>query len=153
MGRRSIALDQLSRSDLTILTGTIRGHTQLEITRHLDLTHEQVRRALLRVDRQLGCTANRRIWTAFDQGYFNKLVREPLRRNTLTDEDLQHLQLMVRGLSAQQVGHIYGMSRSWVSRKWVALYERMGAENHAHAIALAIQNWLVDRPPGYFPER
>jgi DNA-binding NarL/FixJ family response regulator len=125
----------------TELPGAVRrayGHTVLSLV--------SVRDELARVhEALLSAAAGRR--------YISPRLRDVLDSSPLTERQVEILDRIARGEGRPEIARALGVSESTVRSHTKELYKRLGVNERAHAVAIALRDRLIMAPPRTEEER
>jgi DNA-binding NarL/FixJ family response regulator len=79
--------------------------------------------------------------------YVSPRLRSVLERSPLTARQLEILNRMARGEGRPEIARALGVSESSVRSHTKELYKRLGVNERAHAVAVAIRDSLIMPPP------
>jgi DNA-binding NarL/FixJ family response regulator len=79
--------------------------------------------------------------------YVSPRLRSVLERSPLTARQLEILNRMARGEGRPEIARALGVSESTVRSHTKELYKRLGVNERAHAVAVAIRDSLIMPPP------
>jgi DNA-binding NarL/FixJ family response regulator len=96
---------------------------------------------------ELGRLHEALLTAAAGRRYVSPRLRSVLEQSPLTARQLQILNRMARGEGRPEIARALGVSESTVRSHTKELYRRLGVNERAHAVAVAIRDSLIMPPP------
>jgi DNA-binding NarL/FixJ family response regulator len=107
---------------------------------HQELSLVSIRDELARVHEALLTAANGR-------RYISPRLREVLDSSPLTERQVEILDRIARGEGRPEIARALGVSESTVRSHTKELYKRLGVNERAHAVAVALRDSVIMAPP------
>ncbi|HEX2105767.1 MAG TPA: response regulator transcription factor [Solirubrobacteraceae bacterium] len=111
-----------------------------------DLSLVSVRDELARVHEAL-------LTAATGRRYISPRLRSVLDADTLTERQVEILDRIARGEGRPEIARALGVSESTVRSHTKELYKRLGVNERAHAVAVALRDRIIMAPPRTEAER
>jgi DNA-binding NarL/FixJ family response regulator len=113
---------------------------------HQDLSLVSIRDELARVHEAL-------LTAAAGRRYISPRLREVLESSPLTDRQVEILDRIARGEGRPEIARALGVSESTVRSHTKELYKRLGVNERAHAVAVALRDSVIMAPARTDAER
>jgi|SRR5215210_871902 len=113
---------------------------------HHELSLVSIRDELARVHEAL-------LTAASGRRYVSPRLTAVLETGTLTDRQIQILDRIARGEGRPEIARALGVSESTVRSHTKELYKRLGVNERAHAVAVALRDSVIMAPPRSEEER
>lgn len=108
-----------------------------------DMTAEELLAAIKALDEGLLVGAPALMQFAFSQPLSGEEAEANLSGDSLTEREMEVLQLLSQGLANKQIAGVLGISEHTVKFHVSSIYAKLGATNRAEAVRLGVQSGLV----------
>jgi DNA-binding NarL/FixJ family response regulator len=115
--------------------------------------HEHTQLSLVSVRDELARVHEALLTAAAGRRYVSPRLRDVLESSPLTERQVEILDRIARGEGRPEIARALGVSESTVRSHTKELYKRLGVNERAHAVAIALRDRLIMAPPRTEEER